>query len=137
MMKTKMVSRLIALLLTFMSVHVSATELIYTPVNPSFGGNPYNSSHLFNVANAINDYSGPKVDYGYEPQSALDRLASSLESRLISEFLADAGAGNTGQLETDDFILSAVDIDGALLIRIEDKVTGESSEIQVSGLISN
>ncbi|MBB40350.1 MAG: hypothetical protein CMF01_09740 [Hyphomonas sp.] len=24
---------------------VSAQELVYTPVNPSFGGNPFNSSH--------------------------------------------------------------------------------------------
>ncbi|MDN3681029.1 curli assembly protein CsgF [Vibrio tapetis subsp. quintayensis] len=111
-----------------------ATELTYTPVNPSFGGNPLNTSHLFGVANAINDYKGPTSDSRLTEQSALDRLASSLESRLISQLLADVGNGNTGQLETDDFFLNIVDEDGTLLVQIVDKATGESTEIQVSGL---
>ncbi len=111
-----------------------ATELTYTPVNPSFGGNPLNTSHLFGVANAINDYKGPAKESRLTEQSALDRLASSLESRLISQLLADVGNGNTGQLETDDFFLNIVDEDGTLLVQIVDKATGESTEIQVSGL---
>lgn len=123
-----------ALTLLLTSSSITASELVYTPINPSFGGNPLNSSHLFNGANAINDYAGPKDDYGFEEESAIDRLASSLESRLISQLLADVGNGNTGQLETSDFLLNVVDDDGALLIQIVDKITGESSEIQVSGL---
>lgn len=113
----------------------NATELTYTPVNPSFGGNPLNSSHLFNVANGINDYSSPNngFDFG-EESSALDSLAASLESRLISQLLGDVGNGNSGQLETDDFILNIVDSDGGLAVQIVDKTTGESSEIYVNGL---
>lgn len=30
----------------------SAGDLVYTPINPSFGGNPLNSSHLLGTANA-------------------------------------------------------------------------------------
>ncbi len=30
----------------------SAGDLVYTPINPSFGGNPLNSSHLLGLANA-------------------------------------------------------------------------------------
>jgi len=67
-------------------------------------------------------------------QLSVDRLTSSLQSRLISQLLADVGNGNTGQLITDDFILNIVDDSGALLIQIVDKATGETSEIQVSGL---
>ncbi|AZL85935.1 MULTISPECIES: curli assembly protein CsgF [Aliivibrio] len=111
-----------------------ASELVYIPVNPNFGGNPLNTSHLFAGANAINDYKGPQDDSLFEQESALDRLTSSLESRLISQLLADVGNGNTGQLVTDDFILNIVDDSGALLIQIVDKETGETSEIQVSGL---
>lgn len=48
--------------------------------------------------------------------------------------MADVGNGNTGQLVTDDFILNIIDDSGALLIQIVDKETGETSEIQVSGL---
>jgi len=111
-----------------------ATELIYTPVNPSFGGNALNSSHLFGVANAINDYQAPKDEFGFDEESSLDRLANSLESRLISQLLADVGNGNTGQLETDDFYLNIVDDNGSLIVQIVDKVSGESTEIKVAGL---
>lgn len=36
----------------FMSGTAFAGELVYTPVNPSFGGSPLNSSHLMAGANA-------------------------------------------------------------------------------------
>ncbi|OEF16503.1 curli assembly protein CsgF [Aliivibrio logei] len=127
--------RIILFILINMVASVGQTsELVYIPVNPNFGGNPLNTSHLFAGANAINDYKGPQDDSLFEQESALDRLTSSLESRLISQLLADVGNGNTGQLVTDDFILNIVDDSGALLIQIVDKETGETSEIQVSGL---
>lgn len=125
----------LALLAITLAPFSYGTELIYTPVNPSFGGNPLNSTILINHANAINNYSDPNAnDFDFEEESALDRLASSLESRLISQLLADIGNGNTGQLETDDFFLNVVDDAGTLLVQIVDKATGESTEISVSGL---
>ncbi|UXI02657.1 curli assembly protein CsgF [Photobacterium sp. TY1-4] len=117
------------------TAQVSATELVYTPINPSFGGNPLNSSHLLGVANAINDYKAPDDDLLFEEQSDLERLAASLESRLISQLLSDVGNGNTGQLVTEDFLLNIIDDNGNLIIQITDKETGESSTIQVSGLM--
>ncbi|ELR63520.1 Curli production assembly/transport component CsgF [Photobacterium marinum] len=116
------------------SASVSATELVYTPINPSFGGNPLNSNHLLGIANAINDHKAPQDDLLTE-QTDLERLAASLESRLISQLLSDVGEGNTGQLATDDFLLNVLDDNGSLTIQITDKLTGESSTIQVSGLV--
>ncbi len=116
------------------SAKVSASELVYTPINPSFGGNPLNSAHLLGVANAINDHKAPD-DGLLDEQSDLERLAASLESRLISQLLSDVGNGNTGQLVTNDFVLNIVDNNGSLVIQITDKETGESSTIQVSGLV--
>lgn len=111
------------------------SELVYTPVNPSFGGNPLNSTILTYHANAINGYTDPNAEsFDFSEESALDRLASNLESRLISQLLADIGNGNTGQLETDEFFLNVVDDDGTLLVQIVDKASGESTEISVSGL---
>ncbi len=125
----------LALIAVVVAPMAHSSELVYTPVNPSFGGNPLNSTILINHANAINDYSDPNAStFDFEEESALDRLASSLESRLISQLLADIGNGNTGQLETDDFFLNVVDDSGNLLVQIVDKETGESTEISVSGL---
>ncbi|MDV5168994.1 curli assembly protein CsgF [Photobacterium rosenbergii] len=117
------------------SISAIATELTYRPINPSFGGNPLNSSHLLGIANAINDHKNPDASSILDEQSDLDRLAASLESRLISQLLSDVGNGNTGQLSTDDFLLNIVDNNGELTIQITDKETGESSTIQVSGLV--
>ena len=40
--------RLTGGILLAMSSSVLATELVYEPLNPSFGGNPLNGSFLFN-----------------------------------------------------------------------------------------
>jgi len=119
---------------SFFVMNGYATELVYAPVNPSFGGNALNSAHLFGVANAINDYKAPEDRSLLDSESSLERLANSLQSRLISQLLADVGNGNTGQLETDEFFLNIVDNNGALIVQIVDKVSGESTEIKVSGL---
>ncbi|WP_086981387.1 curli assembly protein CsgF [Vibrio aphrogenes] len=117
-------------------LNVSATELIYQPVNPSFGGNPYNGTHLLNIANAINQYE-PDDELGL---TAADRLQTTLQSRLLNNLLDDVSSGKSdgGQLETDDFILNVVDDgNGGLTLNIYDKVTGESSIIQVSDPLGN
>src|SRR3546814_11621565 len=50
------------LLLSFSSIAgtASAQDMVYTPINPSFGGNPFNSSHLIGIANAQNNFKDPK-----------------------------------------------------------------------------
>lgn len=122
-------------LLVFFASSTMASEMIYTPVNPSFGGYSGNSTHLFGVANAINDYKAPASEDLYEEESALDRLASSLESRLLSQLLADIGTGNTtGSLVTEDFTLNVQEDGSGLVVIIVDNETGESTRINVSGL---
>lgn len=59
-----------------------AQDLVYEPVNPSFGGNPFNSAHLLAIANAQNDYERPVEEAS--SQSELDRFVRSLQSRLLS-----------------------------------------------------
>lgn len=59
----------------------SAQDLTYEPVNPSFGGNPFNSSHLLGIANAQNDYRDPR---SVSNSSQSDIFARQLQSRLLS-----------------------------------------------------
>lgn len=117
------------------STVASATELVYTPVNPSFGGNPINGSYLLGNAQAQNDYDDPDTpDFSYEQPTALERFTDQLQSRMLSELLTDVGNGNTGSLSTDSFLINIVDDSGALSVEVTDKVTGEVSVIEVSGL---
>lgn len=116
-----------------------ASELVYRPVNPSFGGNPLNSSHLLGTANAQNDYKDPASGCGSSGTSALDRLTSNLQSRLISQLLADIGkdGSQSGSLVTDDFAINVVDEDGTLVVSITDRVTNQTTMIEVNGLIAD
>jgi curli production assembly/transport component CsgF len=115
--------------------NTSASELVYTPVNPNFGGNPLNGTYLLNNAQAQNKEKDPD-GYGYEAPSDLDRLASSLQSRLLGQLLADLGNGNTGSIVTDEFsMVVSDDGSGGLVIIITDLATGETTTIAVNGLI--
>lgn len=115
---------------------VHATELVYTPINPSFGGNPLNGTWLLNNAQAQNDYDDPdlKKRTTLAGTSALERFTSQLQSRLLGQLLDNISTGNTGSLSTDAFIVNVVDDSGQLTIVVTDRATGEISEIQVSGL---
>ncbi|WP_444910438.1 curli assembly protein CsgF [Microbulbifer sp. TRSA005] len=114
---------------------VIATELIYEPVNPNFGGNPLNGTFLLQNAQSQDSHEDPdKHNSLYEQPSALDRFTDSLETRLLNQLLTDVGDGNSGELITDDFIVQIVDNDGVLTVLITDRSTGDKSEIVVSGL---
>lgn len=117
-----------------LSSTVTATELVYTPVNPSFGGSPLNGAWLLGNAQAQNDTKDPDaIDRSsLGGTSALDRFTSQLESRLLGDLLNDARDGKTGSVTTDDFIVNVINDDlGNLVVSITDRLTGEVSEIVI------
>ena len=116
-----------------------ATELVYTPVNPSFGGSPLNGAWLLGGAQAQNDHKDPDAldRSSLHGASALDRFTNQLEGRLLSQLLTDINNGNTGSLTTDDFIVNIINDSGNLTIHITDLLTGEVSEIVVNGYGAN
>jgi curli production assembly/transport component CsgF len=119
-----------------LSAQSGATELVYTPVNPSFGGNPLNGTWLLNNAQAQNDFDDPdtKSRSAFAGTSALERFSNQLESKLLSQLMDNINNGKTGSLSTDSFLINVIDDSGALSIQVTDKATGEVSEIQVNGL---
>lgn len=120
---------------TLIATMSHAGELVYQPVNPSFGGNSLNGNYLLSNAQAQNKHKDPDA-VTYERPSDLERLTSSLQSRLLSQLLADVGNGNTGSITTDQFSLALTDDgSGGLDILITDLITGETTTISVNGLI--
>lgn len=63
------------------AVPASAQDLTYQPVNPTFGGNPFNSAHLLGLANAQNKTRDPNATTS---NSQADIFARQLQSRLLS-----------------------------------------------------
>lgn len=122
-----------------LSFGASATELVYTPVNPSFGGSPLNGAWLLGNAQAQDDNEDPDaIDRSsLTGTSALERFTSQLESRLLSDLLTDIDTGNAGTLTTDDFIVNIINDSGNLTVEITDRLTGEKSEVIVNGYGAN
>jgi len=119
----------------------SASELLHQFVNPSFGGNPGNSSHLLGLASAQNKFQ----DDGRNDTSPLDefneRLQRSLLGRITSAVTRDIvdndGNITPGTFETLDYTINVID-EGNGLVTIEtiDKVTGDRTVIQVQNDVS-
>ena len=84
-MCTKMLRAAVAaatpVILLNISAPVFAQDIVYAPINPSFGGNPFNSAHLLGVANAQNDFKDPKAATS---GSQADIFSRQLQSRLLS-----------------------------------------------------
>lgn len=113
----------------------AAQDLTYKPINPTFGGNPFNSSHLLGIANAQNDYRDPQSTTG---SSQGDIFARQLQSRLLSAVssqLVDAIFGDDPQ-ERGTFSLGGQTISFIrdlenVTITITDDATGEVTTIVV------
>jgi curli production assembly/transport component CsgF len=140
------------LLSVLLSPAVSA-DLVYQPVNPSFGGNPLNSNHLLGIAGAQNDYSAPKpasstnAATGSTAQTANQRLAAQfmaqIQSRLVSS-LASQVAGaifgdnpqDSGTVVFGDQTIAFERGLDAIKISITDAISGDVTAISVPVLVT-
>ena len=138
-------SRVIAAAVCTFGVSTShATELIYYPINPSFGGSPLNGAVLLNSAQATNKHKDPEIEndrYGIEDKPAIDQFNETLERTIISRLAASASSkivdefGNfiPGTIETQNFTISVSDPGtGLLQITTTDRITGGVTIFEVS-----
>ena len=120
-----------------------ATELVYTPVNPAFGGNPLNGSFLLNSAQLQDDYKDPATKDLSTKQSDLEQFNDLLQRTVLNRIasaatrdIIDATTGELlpGTLETTDFVIDIVAVPNTnnLQITTTDKVTGQSTTFQIS-----
>lgn len=111
-----------------------AQELVYTPINPSFGGDSFNSSHLLAIANAQNTYRDPRSPAASNSQ--MDQFLRQLQSRLLSSLAAqvnDAIFGKnpqeSGTITFGDQIINFVRGIDSVTLTIKDVSTGSVTEI--------
>lgn len=112
-----------------------ASDLVYTPNNPSFGGNPFNSAHLLGVASAINKYKDPTATTSSDPAAQFlrtlqSRLLSSLASQ-ITDVIFGENAQNSGLIKFGDQEISFVRGTDSVTLTISDLASGSVSEIVV------
>ena len=74
-----------------------ATELVYEPINPSFGGNPLNGSFLLSKANSQNAHTASLSERSYD-----ERLQESLERAYINRIVREITDIAFGEQEYDE-----------------------------------
>lgn len=128
-------------LMAFSAVSVQASELVYVPVNPSFGGNPLNGPVLLNQANAQNKFTEHSSSSASTANSTLTQFNSMLQSAILSRvssavtssIVGTDGKLTPGVVETTDFTISIVNLSpGLLQITTTDKTTGQTTSFQIN-----
>lgn len=131
----------VALTVGCASASLQASELVYVPVNPSFGGNPLNGPVLLNQANAQNGFTEHSSSAASSSQSTLNQFNSMLQSAILSRvssavtssIVGTDGKLTPGTVETTDFTISIVNLSpGLLQITTTDKTTGQSTSFQIN-----
>jgi curli production assembly/transport component CsgF len=137
----KLASRLLPIALA--AGTAQANPLVYTPVNPTFGGNPLNGPYLLNRADAQNRHTDPNAPAAVNPlsaQSQLDQFNSALQQAILSRISAAVSSsvvGSDGKLipgtvQTQNFTISISDIGGGKLrIVTTDKLSGSSTSFEI------
>ncbi len=120
----------------FMSICASAgaTELVYAPVNPSFGGNPNNAAGLLGIAQAQNPYKAPTNS---PLQTFNNNLQNSILSRLSTEavntLFGKASPLTPGTYDTLNYTIKISDAgNGDLTIETTDKGSGATASFTVN-----
>lgn len=103
-------------------------QLVYTPKNPAFGGDPFHYTWLLNSANAQNKFEDPNNQFG--DLGDFNSLNESLNNQLLQQQFGNqipgVGTSTNGNLEYEVF----ESIEG-LLINILDITTGEQTQILI------
>jgi len=124
-----------------------ATELVYTPINPTFGGNPAYASGLQANASAQNQTKAPPVAQA-TPATALQRFTQQLESAVLSRLTLAAVNGlfdaegkvlpNRTVTAGNYVIAITTDASGNLVLTTSDtNVPGSRTQIVVGNVTSD
>ncbi len=118
------------LLYFFCMIEVSASELTYTPINPSFGGSPLNGTVLMNSASTQNTFR--------DEEDLLDDFENQLTRRILSDLarkITDSVFGeddlNSGVYNIGDISVEVIDQGGGVGVSITDFSTGGTTTIEI------
>ena len=111
----------------------TGSSLTYQPINPSFGGSPFNSAHLLSIANAQNKYEDPASKAANDPaKQFVDQLQSRLLSTVASQ-IADkifgANPADSGHFVFGDQVIDFVRGVESVTLTIFNSVTNTTTKI--------
>ncbi|MBN2092781.1 curli assembly protein CsgF [candidate division KSB1 bacterium] len=118
---------------------LSAAELVWIPINPSFGGSYFNASWLMSQAEAQNTFKEKVTTDRYSTsQDALENFKDSLNrqilSRLSSQLVRNAFGEDPlkeGHYEIGDYVIDIAPNNEGININIMDNATGNETNVIV------
>jgi len=131
----------ISIFVFFFCQQTFAQDLVYTPKNPAFGGNPYNYSWMLSSAEAQNTIEAPEdasSAYSDYTSDAASDFAESLNRQILSRLSREIVTRQFGEdaLEEGSYILGDYQIDigdsgNGVNITITDNTTGATTTVEV------
>lgn len=127
--------RIIFVLAFITSGYCAAQQMVYTPINPAFGGNTFNYQWLLSSAEAQNSFTDPNS--GDDERTELERFQENLNSQLLNSLsrnVFDSQLGDElkeGSFNVGELALEIFETPQGLVINILDTNTGEQTQIIV------
>lgn len=101
--------------LVFLASSAFADQLVYRPVNPSFGGSPLNGGYLLDSAKIQNKHAASSASSLGKMQTPAERFIATLQSRLlyqvasnITDSIFGENAQQSGQFQFEGTTISFV-----------------------------
>lgn len=117
----------------------ASADLLYKPINPSFGGDPFNSNHLQALAEAQKQFKESTSSSSTQTNS--ERFLAMLESRLysslasqVSEAIFGEDARPNGTIVFDDQQITFVNTGTEVRLSVTDFTTGQVTNIVIPTL---
>lgn len=128
---------LIAIVFLGFTSMLFSQNIVYKPINPFFGGDPFNFQQLLAEATAQNDFTD-ETDDGFSEYSDLQDFTDGLNRQLLNSLSQDLFQQQFGDqaLGVGTFVFGSLVVDvsptsGGLLINILDTKTGEQTQITI------
>jgi curli production assembly/transport component CsgF len=126
----------IAAAFTAASISMAEADLVYQPINPTFGGSPLNSAHLQSMASTQKEH-----EENPEEKRASEKFIDMLESRLysglasqVTEAIFGENALPSGTFAFSDQQISFVNTGTEIQLVITDFTTGQVTSIVIPTL---
>jgi curli production assembly/transport component CsgF len=99
----------------------TASELVYSPINPTFGGNPNNAAILLEQARANNRHKEPKEPQKSATQAIADNIVNSVMSQVANQVATAIGNGDqSGTFQIGNSTISFVNNGAFTTLTIND-----------------
>ncbi|MCF2908342.1 curli assembly protein CsgF [Pseudoalteromonas sp. DL2-H2.2] len=121
------------------SLSLHATELVYKPINPSFGGNPLNANMLLNKAQAQNKHRAPVIEksYGDRFQESLERtylnrMVREITSTAFGDEVEDSIFDKDSTFMSGDYEIQVItSTPDSITVQITNTLTGDMTTLEV------